>query len=700
MKLLPRLLIALLMLSTTPALASQAYAPIPNTGTLSGLQAVNDMNANTDALLTNSAGSTAPAYGVEGTFFANTTSNFMQVYDGVDWDTVFSWTTGQVTINFSTLAAPVCGSSTTALGATATGFICQTLSGGGGGSSSLSSITSATTTSSINSGTNAIAWGWANTTQNALTFSTSALTTGQLLTLSNSNAAATTGVVLALTNTATGASKNISSVESGAANTGYAGYFSNTGTGAVNYALYATASSTTGYAGYFQGNVNVTGVATIGTPLGVASGGWGLATLTSNAFYKGNGTSAPAVSALSDNGSFVVVTGEDVDGTTRALSFEYLNDTTTGTTLNKLAKVSTAGKALRTATADVDGSIGIVIGGAATSGSSQIAYAGEASCIFDGATTAGDFVSISSTTVGDCHDAGSARPTAAQTIGRVLSTNASGGTFAISIGLDFVNTAGGGSGTVNAGTSGQLAYYASSTAAVSGNANMNISGGALTLGTATSTLGSVVFSGSTSGTTTLSPNVTASGTLTLPAATDTLIGKATTDTLTNKTFNTAGTGNSFSINGTAITAVTGTGAVALAASPTFTGTVGAAAITATGVVTGGAFVAPPDALTISTATFTPVSVGSNTFRVVLVHASCPCTIANPSGSAVDGAKFILEVWQSATGSDAVGTWGTNYDFGTAGTPTLSTGANKGDFLGFSYSAQNSKYNYIGIQQGM
>lgn len=150
----------------------------------------------------------------------------------------------------------------------------------------------------------------------------------------------------------------------------------------------------------------------------------------------------------------------------------------------------------------------------------------------------------------------------------------------------------------------------------------------------------------------------------------------------------------------AITDETGTGAAVFAGSPTLTGTIGAAAITATGLVTGAAFVAPPSTLTISTATFTPVAVASNTYRVVLVHASCPCTIANPSGTASDGQKFILEVWQSATGSDTVGTWGTNYDFGTAGSPTLSTGASKGDLLGFTYSAQNSKYLYLGVQQGM
>lgn len=45
----------------------------------------------------------------------------------------------------------------------------------------------------------------------------------------------------------------------------------------------------------------------------------------------------------------------------------------------------------------------------------------------------------------------------------------------------------------------------------------------------------LVIGGSSSGTTTLTATAAASGTLTLPAATDTLVGKATTDTLTNKT---------------------------------------------------------------------------------------------------------------------------------------------------------------------
>jgi len=77
--------------------------------------------------------------------------------------------------------------------------------------------------------------------------------------------------------------------------------------------------------------------------------------------------------------------------------------------------------------------------------------------------------------------------------------------------------------------------------------------GALVFAGSPALTGTPTFAGSTSGTTGLKASDTASGTLTLPAATDTLVGKATTDTFTNKTYDTAGTGNVFKLSGTQVT---------------------------------------------------------------------------------------------------------------------------------------------------
>lgn len=105
---------------------------------------------------------------------------------------------------------------------------------------------------------------------------------------------------------------------------------------------------------------------------------------------------------------------------------------------------------------------------------------------------------------------------------------------------------------------------------VGGNATVN---GLLSAGVAGSAVGQLRFFNATSGLVRLQPPTGALGnvTLTLPAVSDTLIGKATTDTLTNKTFDTTfSTGNSFSINGTLITTTVGSGPVVLGTSPTLT----------------------------------------------------------------------------------------------------------------------------------
>lgn len=78
--------------------------------------------------------------------------------------------------------------------------------------------------------------------------------------------------------------------------------------------------------------------------------------------------------------------------------------------------------------------------------------------------------------------------------------------------------------------------------------NIQFGGGAAGLSTTTSGIMSLfgsaaalAINGATSGSTTIKPSPVASGTLTLPSATDTLVARATTDTLNNKTLGTWGT---------------------------------------------------------------------------------------------------------------------------------------------------------------
>jgi len=129
--------------------------------------------------------------------------------------------------------------------------------------------------------------------------------------------------------------------------------------------------------------------------------------------------------------------GSFLDGETGgALVTEMANASTTGTTLNALAKLTGApSTAVIAATTDTGGVLGVVntnsgtTCAAGTTGKACIVTHGPGTCKFDNAVTAGDYVQISSTTAGDCHDAGVTYPTSGQVLGRVLVTNASPGTY-------------------------------------------------------------------------------------------------------------------------------------------------------------------------------------------------------------------------------------------------------------------------------
>lgn len=93
---------------------------------------------------------------------------------------------------------------------------------------------------------------------------------------------------------------------------------------------------------------------------------------------------------------------------------------------------------------------------------------------------------------------------------------------------------------------------------------------------------------------------------------------------------------------------------------------------------------------ISTSTFTPDMTAAQDFKIVLVHASCPCTLANPTAPGAYPQHGVIEIDQSATGSDTIGTWGSSW-IAPGGTSTLalSSGASARDF--FSYVAIDSTH---------
>jgi hypothetical protein len=123
---------------------------------------------------------------------------------------------------------------------------------------------------------------------------------------------------------------------------------------------------------------------------------------------------------------------QDSTQTARKVVVGVSNASSTGTTLNRLAKLTGApSKAVLVGDADTDGALGVVLSNAGTTGVATIQTSGIVPCVFDSATTAGDYVSIAATG-GRCHDTGAATyPLSGQVLGRVLSTNVGAGTYSI-----------------------------------------------------------------------------------------------------------------------------------------------------------------------------------------------------------------------------------------------------------------------------
>jgi hypothetical protein len=161
------------------------------------------------------------------------------------------------------------------------------------------------------------------------------------------------------------------------------------------------------------------------------------------------------------------------------------------------------------------------------------------------------------------------------------------------------------------------------------------------VGEAGTSVGSIGFNNATSGQITLAPVTGALGTVTLslPAATDTLVGKATTDTLTNKSM--SGSANTFT-NIPIATAISGLAA---------------------GIAT---FLATPSSANLATAMTDETGTG------LLVFNNAPTFIAPALGAATgtslqlsgltvssavatDGSKNLVSVANTGTGSNVLGT---------------------------------------------
>jgi hypothetical protein len=121
------------------------------------------------------------------------------------------------------------------------------------------------------------------------------------------------------------------------------------------------------------------------------------------------------------------------------------NAASVGTVVYKLTKLTGApSTAVLAGTSDTGGVVGITVANAGTALTAVIQTAGNPSCVFDGATTAGHYVQISGTVAGDCHDSGASYPSSGQVMGRVLSTNGSAGTYAMQLFGTEVQAAAGG----------------------------------------------------------------------------------------------------------------------------------------------------------------------------------------------------------------------------------------------------------------
>ena len=188
--------------------------------------------------------------------------------------------------------------------------------------------------------------------------------------------------------------------------------------------------------------------------------------------------------------------------------------------------------------------------------------------------------------------------------------------------------------------------------------NINVATGLVYQINGTEVLSSTKVLGKTPGGTTAGDIVTIDGTQTLtnktltsPTLTTPALGTPASGTMTNVTGLplTSGVTGTLPVanGGTGVTTSTGTGSTVLSASPTFTGTVGAAAITTTGnVIVGGDLTVNGTTTTLSSTTLTVADK-----NIEIANVSTPTDVtANGAGITVKGASDKTFNWLSSTSS--------------------------------------------------